>query len=75
MEKQEIQKGDIVRLKSGSPNMTVQAVDTNDMVECSWFTTSLERKIEYFSLATLEKVDTNESTVVLIPRKSRYDGI
>jgi len=34
--------GDVVILKSGSPNMTVCRVDDDAGVECVWFTDALE---------------------------------
>lgn len=32
--------GDVVRLKTGSPNMTVTGIDDNGWATCVWFTES-----------------------------------
>jgi uncharacterized protein YodC (DUF2158 family) len=46
--------GDVVRLKSGSPKMTVSQVQSNGAV-CSWFAGS-ENKVGHFPFDSLEKV-------------------
>lgn len=47
--------GDVVRLKSGGPEMTVQEVDqVHDMVDCRWFDGTKSLRDEFPS-ATLEK--------------------
>jgi uncharacterized protein YodC (DUF2158 family) len=58
--------GDVVRLKSGGPKMTVDYIGprytpTGDPeARCSWFETNKgkqERKEDYFTLTSLVKVD------------------
>ena len=41
-----ISVGDVVRLKSGGPAMTVESVISGDVVTCVWF--SEERKFNTF---------------------------
>ena len=56
MSNQEIKVGDVVRLKSGSPRMTVQALNRGnkgDMTECIWFVQE-EPKSGLFVAGTLE---------------------
>lgn len=51
----QFQVGDVVRLKSGGPAMTVQRLEHDDTVSCVWF---LEGKPEerFFVTSTLQKV-------------------
>jgi uncharacterized protein YodC (DUF2158 family) len=54
-----IKKGDVVKLKSGGPYMTVQSVGMNE-VSCKWFD-DLEVKQAHFcpeSLKIIEKEST-----------------
>ena len=48
-----IEAGDVVRLKSGSPDMTVTKLDEQNST-CSWFENGLVRH-EVFPTVTLEK--------------------
>ena len=51
------EKGDVVQLKSGGPNMTVARVkDDGTVVTCVWFTGDKERS-GYFDPATIIKVE------------------
>lgn len=52
----QLKPGDLVRLKSGSPLMTVEAVE-EDKVYCTWFNDKGERRDERFLAAQLR---TNE---------------
>ena len=54
--------GDIVRLKSGGPAMTVTDVDLNDddgtyWVSCTWFDEKGQRASSSFPAATVETVE------------------
>jgi uncharacterized protein YodC (DUF2158 family) len=51
------QIGDVVELKSGSPNMTVEDAGEGDTVSCVWFDKS-EAKRGYFPASTLKKANT-----------------
>jgi len=55
---EEFQQGEIVRLKSGGPDMTVQGRAGDDFV-CQWFAgKKLERG--FFAPETLERVERGE---------------
>ncbi|HEX7891485.1 MAG TPA: DUF2158 domain-containing protein [Ramlibacter sp.] len=51
----EIEKGMVVRLKSGGPPLVVRSVTTNEAY-CEWFTET-ERRQGTFLLKTLEVVE------------------
>ena len=51
----EIKTGDVVRLKSGGPKMTVQG-DTYGMLLCSWFVNDQEKRAS-FTPESLEIVE------------------
>ena len=61
---QEIQKGDVVQLKSGGPKMTVEDVDKyslgaiKDEALCKWFDGEVLKE-GVFALSSLKKVGTN----------------
>jgi uncharacterized protein YodC (DUF2158 family) len=40
----EFKQGDVVRLKSGSPDMTVEQIDAQGNVSCIWFQGSVVKK-------------------------------
>ena len=48
--------GDVVRLKSGGPAMTVQSVKAEGRLFCQWFVEG-EPHSEYFHADSLERVD------------------
>ena len=57
-------KGDVVRLKSGSPKMTVEetsrwdadkGIYNDELILCAWFQED-ESFSKYFNVSTLEKV-------------------
>jgi uncharacterized protein YodC (DUF2158 family) len=48
-----IKVGDTVRLRSGGPIMTVEALDVDEQVICTWFE-GTKKKHDRFALATLE---------------------
>ena len=54
-----MQKGDIVRLKSGGPDLTVALIpeDHPEDIHCIWFDASGDKKGATFPLACLEKVE------------------
>jgi uncharacterized protein YodC (DUF2158 family) len=57
----EIALGDVVRLKSGGPKMTVVAIDVAEITEepsvwCEWFDEDKVAKSATFSLIAVEKV-------------------
>lgn len=49
--------GDTVKLKSGSPKMTVESIDNeSNMVTCVWYcTTDCSVQIYKFQMATLDR--------------------
>jgi uncharacterized protein YodC (DUF2158 family) len=57
-------EGDLVRLRSGGPTMTVSMVCRGDGISynCSWFD-GANRKTENFSEGELVRVSPSESTV------------
>lgn len=56
--KEAIQPGDVVRLKSGGPAMTVSSLESGNRVFCIWFSRSdsifYESKSDTFKLETLK---------------------
>ncbi|WP_226501420.1 DUF2158 domain-containing protein [Pseudomonas sp. MWU16-30322] len=57
-----IEKGDVVALKSGGPSMTVNDIvaewGTGEMLaKCTWFNSSDMTQHENFALFTLKKID------------------
>ena len=53
-----MQEGDVVKLKSGGPKMTIGSVDqtlNGVVVRCLWFLDNRELKQGNFSLESLEK--------------------
>jgi uncharacterized protein YodC (DUF2158 family) len=56
-----IQAGDLVRLKSGGPNMTVTQVGETAMLKvrsvwCVWFDHKMVQQSETFPIVSVEKV-------------------
>jgi uncharacterized protein YodC (DUF2158 family) len=47
--------GDVVKLKSGEPKMTIERIDSDESALCAWFDNKSERQKAMFSLATLER--------------------
>ena len=68
----EFKKGDVVRLKSGGPRMTVQSVGNftliEDGVKCVWFSDKKELKEEVFDAAVLEVIEEEQSSSAQAPR-------
>jgi uncharacterized protein YodC (DUF2158 family) len=69
--------GDVVQLKSGGPDMTIEDIDkygpgtTTDSAKCVWFE-GMKRKDGLFELATLRSADTPATTISrLAGRRSR----
>ena len=54
-----MQKGDIVRLKSGGPSMTVLILG-DKTTECQWFTLMGELRREIFSNDTLDPCGSSD---------------
>jgi len=54
---QELKIGDVVKLKSGGPIMTVKNIEENGEIYCQWFSGDKLNKLEdgYFPPASLEK--------------------
>ena len=48
--------GDVVRLKSGGPLMTVQQATYADNIMCTWFGENNKRMSEGFHPRTLQKI-------------------
>ena len=46
--------GDIVRLKSGGPKMTIVSIDESAGASCTWFDRNGKRHESVFALATVE---------------------
>ena len=58
-----IKKGDVVTLKSGSVDMTVNAIQENRLdnrVHCVWFINNDENKEAWFDIEALELSDDTE---------------
>jgi len=53
--------GDVVRLKSGGPKMTVQEItqDEDEYIECIWFEEG-NKMMDTFHPDTLEKIETRK---------------
>lgn len=51
----EIKIGDVVFLKSGGPNMTVEKIQDNDIADCIWFDKDKNLQRNTFSLSILQK--------------------
>ena len=59
-EEQEFEMGDIVKLKSGGPPMTVnenRTIELDRMVQCIWFCNDGKVEKSWFPFETLEPVD------------------
>lgn len=46
--------GDVVRLKSGGPKMTIVSIDESAGASCTWFDRNGKRHESVFALATVE---------------------
>jgi len=53
---QELKIGDLVKLKSGGPAMTVDNIQENGQIYCRWFV-GREAREEYFSPDVLQLVE------------------
>ena len=54
----EIKVGDVVKLKSGGPPMTVEGVGATGGLNCAWFD-GADRKEGYFAAGALEHKPSN----------------
>jgi uncharacterized protein YodC (DUF2158 family) len=54
--------GDIVRLKSGGPDMTVEEIETNCTrpVRCVWFNSCHDRETANFIADTLKRISRHK---------------
>lgn len=72
---QDFKTGDVVHLKSGGPQMTIEGIDTYDegavMADCVWFDDKKVRQNALFKLETLERDTPMEATSV----NSDYDPL
>lgn len=59
-----LKTGDVVRLKSGGPRMTVDSVEGNAVVGVTWFPSHSEMKEARFQSETLEKCDDSAKLLV-----------
>lgn len=62
MEEQKIDRGSVVQLKSGGPNMTVQGPDTGGHWHCVWFEDYNKESRGSFHPAALVLVNQDEGT-------------
>ncbi|RPI14275.1 MAG: DUF2158 domain-containing protein [Ignavibacteriae bacterium] len=72
MSQEKFEIGDTVQLKSGGYKMTIQNIDSNDMVECVWFDKEGNQCSNSFHIKTLNYVDPNKSTIKIVTRPDRY---
>ena len=59
-EEEKLKSGQIVRLKSGGPKMTVESYKTGDarpLVKCTWFDNEMKLKYNTFHQETLDVID------------------
>lgn len=65
----QFESGEVVRLKSGGPRMTVDvAITDGQSVNCSWFDTDYKLQHSSFSVGAIEKVEAHRG-----PLQSRYN--
>jgi uncharacterized protein YodC (DUF2158 family) len=57
--------GDIVRLKSGGPNMTIEEIDTDQIVSCVWFQDTIVKRHK-FAAALLLRPKPDAARVVVV---------
>lgn len=57
-------EGDVVRLKSGGPKMTVTHVDASRICSCAWFSGAAVHRSEFFAGAL--KLDDGRSDTSFI---------
>lgn len=55
MNEESLKVGDIVSIKSGGMNMTIQRILADGQVECVWFDANRDHKTGVFISATLNK--------------------
>lgn len=56
----EIKIGDVVELRSGGPYMTVESVDENGYVSCTWYSKDLEYETFVFRRELLFRIQAHE---------------
>lgn len=59
--------GDMVKLKSGGPTMTVNNVDLDNYVYCDWFDSHNERHSDKFKADLLEVTEATETPGAAAP--------
>lgn len=67
MESESIKVGAVVRLKSGGPDMTVESVDDDGEILCTWFqgADALSRSFRAEALKKAESASSRVGTMVL----------
>jgi uncharacterized protein YodC (DUF2158 family) len=50
----EFKQGDVVRLKSGGPDMTIEEIDAQGNASCIWFQGSLVKKQDFAAVLLLK---------------------
>jgi len=53
--------GDVVKLKSGSPDMVIEQIISTDRVTCTWLNDKQSQEIGNFNTFTLELVKAKKS--------------
>jgi uncharacterized protein YodC (DUF2158 family) len=66
----EFTQGDVVRLKSGGPDMTVEEIDAQGNVICVWFQGSLVKR-QGFAAALLLKPNRG-GMAFYVPKRGAY---
>lgn len=61
---EQLKVGDVVRLKSGGPKMTVYEIDKYKMISCKWFDKKEEIQCLDFTQDTLEKIEEVDGEVI-----------
>ena len=56
--------GDVVKLKSGGPAMTVQAIESADAAKCTWFWNGRVRRHTFSIHILILTDDTEESGLI-----------
>nr|WP_281722858.1 DUF2158 domain-containing protein [Nitrosomonas nitrosa] len=63
----ELKKGDVVRLKSGGPKMTIKFIE-GETVACVWFNEKNQKQEAAFEAEMLEKSDKDRTAGISLVR-------